>query len=244
MVRSRTLIVYALALIAVSAFRSSACFAADEPATVKPVPRTDQGWLNRQEQINARAKEGDVDLLFIGDSITQGWMGAGKDVWQKYYGGRKAMNAGIGGDRTQHVLYRLDHGNIDGLKPKLAVIMIGTNNSGADSSEDIAAGIKAIVEKLRSALPETKILLLGIFPRGANAEDAKRKVNIGANEIARKLDDGQSVTYLDISDKFLESDGTLSKEIMPDLLHLSPKGYEIWAESIEPKVAELMGEKK
>ena len=166
------------------------------------------------------------------------------DVWQKYYGERKAMNAGIGGDRTQHVLYRLDHGNIDGLKPKLAVIMIGTNNSGTDSSEDIAAGIKAIVEKLRTERPETKILLLGIFPRGPDAEDAKRKVNIGANEIAKQLDDGQSVTYLDISDKFLESDGTLSKEIMPDLLHLSPKGYEIWAESIEPKVAELLGEKK
>jgi beta-glucosidase len=200
--------------------------------------------VKRQEQINARAKEGDVDLLFLGDSITQGWMGAGKDVWQKYYGERKAMNAGIGGDRTQHVLYRLENGNIDGLKPKLAVIMIGTNNSGTDTSEDIAAGLKAIVEKLRTELPEMKILLLGIFPRGPDADDPKRKVNVGANEIAKQLDDGQSVTYLDISEKFLGPDGTLSKEIMPDLLHLSPQGYEIWAASIEPKVAELMGEKK
>ena len=244
MLRSRTFIAYALAFFAATAFRSTACFAADEPATIKPVPRTDQGWVNRQEQINARAKEGDVDLIFLGDSITQGWMGAGKDVWQKYYGERKAMNAGIGGDRTQHVLYRLDNGNIDGLKPKLAVIMIGTNNSGTDSSEDIAAGIKAIVEKLRAKLPETKILLLGIFPRGPNGDDAKRKVNIGANEIAKKLDDGRHVNYLDISEKFLQPDGTLAKEIMPDLLHFSPQGYEIWAESIEPKVAELLGEGK
>ena len=216
---------------------------AAEPATTTPVPREDQPWKNRQEQINARAKEGDVNLLFIGDSITQGWMGAGKDVWQKYYGERKAMNAGIGGDRTQHVLYRLDHGNIDGIKPKLAVIMIGTNNSGTDSSDDIAAGIKAIVEKLRAKLPETKILLLGIFPRGADPSDPKRQVNIAANEIAKNIEDGKNVFYLDISKKFLNEDGTLSKEIMPDLLHLSPKGYEIWAESIEPKVADLLGEK-
>lgn len=216
---------------------------AAEPATTTPVPREDQGWKKRQEQINARAKEGDVNLLFIGDSITQGWMGAGKDVWQKYYGERKAMNAGIGGDRTQHVLYRLDHGNIDGIKPKLAVIMIGTNNSGTDSSDDIAAGIKAIVEKLRAKLPETKILLLGIFPRGADPSDPKRQVNIAANEIAKNVEDGKSVFYLDISKKFLNEDGALSKEIMPDLLHLSPKGYEIWAESIEPRVADLLGEK-
>ena len=216
---------------------------AADPATTTPVPRGDQPWKNRQEQINARAKEGDVNLLFIGDSITQGWMGAGKDVWQKYYGERKAMNAGIGGDRTQHVLYRLDHGNIDGIKPKLAVIMIGTNNSGTDSSDDIAAGIKAIVEKLRAKLPETKILLLGIFPRGADPSDPKRQVNIAANEIAKNVEDGKNIFYLDISKKFLNDDGTLSKEIRPDLLHLSPKGYEIWAESIEPKVADLLGEK-
>ncbi len=216
---------------------------AADPATTTPVPREDQGWKKRQEQINARAKEGDVNLLFIGDSITQGWMGAGKDVWQKYYGERKAMNAGIGGDRTQHVLYRLDHGNIDGIKPKLAVIMIATNNSGTDSSDDIAAGIKAIVEKLRAKLPETKILLLGIFPRGADPSDPKRQVNIAANEIAKNVEDGKNIFYLDISKKFLNEDGTLSKEIMPDLLHLSPKGYEIWAESIEPKVADLLGEK-
>ncbi len=216
---------------------------ADEPETTKSIPRGDQGWKNRQEQINARAKEGNVDLIFIGDSITQGWMGSGKDVWEKRYGKRNAMNAGIGGDRTQHVLYRLDNGNLEGLKPKLAVIMIGTNNSGTDTSENIAAGIKAIVKKLRDKTPETKILLLGIFPRGADASDAKRKTNIGANQLIKSVEDGENVFYLDLSDKFLSAEGTLSKEIMPDLLHLSPKGYEIWADSIEPKVADLLGEK-
>ncbi|HUY35099.1 MAG TPA: platelet-activating factor acetylhydrolase IB subunit [Pirellulales bacterium] len=213
---------------------------ADEPATVKPVPRDEKWWTDRNDQFNARAKQGDVDVIFLGDSITHGWEGKeAQPIWDKYFAPRKAMNAGIGGDRTQHVLWRLDHGNIDGIKPKLAVIMIGTNNSGSDSSEDIAAGIKAIVEKLRKALPETKILILGIFPRGPNADDAKRKTNIGANEIVKKLDDGKQVHYLDISDKFLEPDGTLSKEIMPDLLHLSQRGYQIWAEAIDGKLAEL-----
>ena len=119
--------------------------------------------------MNARVKQGNVDLIFIGDSITHGWEEAGKDVWQKFYGKRNAVNLGIGGDQTQHVLWRLDHGNIDGISPKLAVIMIGTNNAGSGQQpEQIAEGIKAIVEQLRAKLPETKILLLAIFPRGAD----------------------------------------------------------------------------
>ncbi|HVC93557.1 MAG TPA: GDSL-type esterase/lipase family protein [Pirellulales bacterium] len=217
---------------------------ADEPATVKPAPRTDQGWKDRQEKINARAKQGDVGVIFLGDSITHGWEGnEAQPIWDKYFAPRKAMNAGIGGDRTQHVLWRLEHGNIEGIKPKVAVIMIGTNNSGSDSSEDIAAGITAIVERLRKELPEIKILLLGIFPRGPDADDRLRKTNIGANQIVKELDDGKRVHYLDLSDKFLEADGSLSKEIMPDLLHLSARGYQIWAESIDGKLAELLGEK-
>lgn len=218
------------------------CQAADELATTTPVSKLDDWWQQRHQKINDRAKQGDVDLIFIGDSITQGWESdPGKDVWQKFYGSRKAMNAGIGGDRTQHVLWRLEHGNIDGIKPKLAVVMIGTNNSGADSPQDIAAGITAIVEKLREKLPGTKILLLGVFPRGPNGEDEKRQVNVATNNIIKSLDDGKKVFYLDISDEFLGDDGKLSKQIMPDLLHLSTRGYEIWAEAIEPKVSELLG---
>jgi lysophospholipase L1-like esterase len=198
----------------------------------------------RHQLINSRAKPGEVDLIFLGDSITQGWEGAGKEIWAKHYDSRRAMNAGIGGDRTQHILWRLENGNIKGITPKLAVLMIGTNNSGANNSEEIAAGITAIVTKLRKELPETKVLVLGIFPRGADKNNPQRKVNEGANAIVSKLADDKHVYYLDIGPKFLAEDGTLSKEIMPDLLHLSPKGYEIWATSIEDKVAELMGEKK
>jgi beta-glucosidase len=217
--------------------------AEDKPNdAIVPVPR-EGGWMTRHESFNKRVAEGYADLLFIGDSITQGWEGAGgKPVWEKFYGKRNAVNLGIGGDRTQHVLWRLDNGNIAGIKPKLAILMIGTNNSGTNTSEQIAAGVRAIVEKLRTKLPETKVLVLAIFPRGANKDDAKRKVTEGANEIIKGLADDKMVHYLDIGPKFLAEDGTLSKEVMPDLLHLNEKSYTIWAESIEPKVKELMGE--
>jgi beta-glucosidase len=217
---------------------------AKENATTTPVPRKADWWQKRQEKINANVAKGDAELLMIGDSITQGWEGAGRDVWAKYYGKRHAVNLGIGGDQTQHVLWRLDHGNLDGIHPKLAVLMIGTNNSASNTPEQIAAGIQAMVAKLRSTLPKTKVLVLAIFPRGPNSENKLRKVNEAVNERIAKLADDKDVFYLDIGKKFLKEDGTLTKEIMPDLLHLSPAGYEIWATSIEPTVARLMAEKE
>lgn len=210
-------------------------------SAVKPEPR-EGNWMKRHESFNARVAEGNVDLIFIGDSITQGWEGAGKNVWQKSYADRNAVNLGIGGDRTQHVLWRLDNGNIKGISPKLAVIMIGTNNSGSNTPEEIFEGNKAIVEKLKEALPKTKILVLGIFPRGENADDPRRQVNEKTNAMLAKLADGQQVHYLDIGKSFLNEEGVLTKEVMPDLLHLSEKGYTIWAEAIEPSVKKLMGE--
>lgn len=206
---------------------------------VQPVPR-DGGWMERHKAMNARVAEGNVDLVFIGDSITQGWEGAGKEVWNEFYGDRNAVNLGIGGDRTQHVIWRLDNGNLEGISPDLAVVMIGTNNSNSNTPEEIADGIEMIIERLKSKTPETEILLLGVFPRGATPADRLRQVNQKTNEIISQLADGEQVHYLDIGQKFLQDDGTLSKEIMPDLLHLSEKGYRIWAEAIEPKVAELM----
>ncbi len=213
-------------------------------ATTTPVPRKDRGWVERQKHLNANVKKNqDAELLFIGDSITHGWETGGKEVWQKYYAKRHAVNLGIGGDRTQHVLWRLDHGNLDGIHPKLAVVMIGTNNASAGNTpEEIADGVQAIVEKLRAKLPQCKVLVLDIFPRGPNANDRLRKVNEATNERIAKLADDQHVFYLDIGPKFLGPDGTLSREIMPDLLHPNAKGYEIWASSIEPTVARLLGE--
>ena len=210
-------------------------------SATKPVPRSG-GWTKRHQSFNKRVAQGNCDLIFIGDSITQGWEGRGKKVWAKHYTKRNAVNLGIGGDRTQHVIWRLDNGNLHRIKPKAAVIMIGTNNSGSNSSQEIADGVEVIVKQLRKKLPETKVLLLGVFPRGADKADKRRQVNEGANATFKKIADGKSVHYLDIGQKFLKEDGTLPRDIMPDLLHLSEKGYTIWAESIEAKLKELMGE--
>jgi lysophospholipase L1-like esterase len=216
--------------------------AAEEPhSAIKPVPRSG-GWMTRHESFNKRVAQGKVDLVFIGDSITQGWEGSGKDVWAKYYANRNTVNLGIGGDRTQHVIWRLDNGNLKNIMPKAAVIMIGTNNSGSNTSAEIADGVKVIVEQIRKMSPKTKILVLGVFPRGTNNDDARRKVNQGANAIFKNLADSKHVHYLDIGKHFLTDDGILTREIMPDLLHLSPKGYLIWAESIEKPLADLLDE--
>jgi beta-glucosidase len=232
-----------LPLLVLATLFSIAGQAAEPHDAITPVPR-EGGWMKRHESFNERVAKGNVDLIFIGDSITQGWEGRGKNVWEKFYGKRNAVNLGIGGDRTQHVIWRLDNGNVKDISPKAAVIMIGTNNSGSNTPEQIAEGVTAIVKQLREKLPETKILLLAVFPRGENKVDKRRQVNEGANAIFAKLDDGEHVFYLDIGQKFLQEDGTLTREIMPDLLHLSEQGYTIWAESIEAKLSELLGDAK
>ncbi|HEX3601015.1 MAG TPA: GDSL-type esterase/lipase family protein [Lacipirellulaceae bacterium] len=209
-----------------------------------PMQKPGANFLKLHEAINKRIAEGNVDLIFVGDSITARWDKDGKNVWEKYYAKRHAANLGIGGDRTQHVLWRLDHGNVDGIKPKLAVVMIGTNNSKDNTAEEIADGIKAIVEKLEAKLPGTKILLLAIFPRNEKPGTPQRETNAKASKIASSLADDKKVFYMDIGDKFLKPDGTLPRDIMPDSLHPNEKGYEIWAEAIEPTVAKLMGEKQ
>ena len=222
-------------------FSLSIIAAEKQHSAVNPVPRGG-GWMKRHNSFNTRVAKGKVDLVFIGDSITQGWEGKGRGVWAKYYGKRNTVNLGIGGDRTQHVIWRLDNGNLKNITPKAAVIMIGTNNSGGNSSKEIADGVEVIVKQIQTKSPKTQILLLGVFPRGTNNADKRRKVNEGANAIFSKLEDGKHVHYLDIGPKFLQKDGTLTREIMPDLLHLSQKGYTIWAESIEAKLEELLGE--
>ncbi|HIA19547.1 MAG TPA: GDSL family lipase, partial [Planctomycetaceae bacterium] len=179
----------------------------------------------------------------IGDSITHWWDKAGKAVWDEYYAKRNALNLAISGDRTEHVLWRLNNGELRRQQDaKVVVIMIGTNNAGSNSPAEIADGVKVIVQQIRKKSPATQILLLAVFPRGTNNDDARRKVNQGANAIFKTLDDGKHVHYLDIGKHFLQQDGTLTREIMPDLLHLSPKGYTIWAESIEKPLAKLLAE--
>jgi lysophospholipase L1-like esterase len=214
---------------------------------VTPSPRkdkkgdNDKGWFKRHERFVERARQGHVDVLFLGDSITQGWEGSGKGVWKERYEPLHAANFGIGGDRTQHVLWRLREGKeLEGIHPKAVVLMIGTNNTGSNSAEEIADGVKAIVEELRSQRPETKVLLLAVFPRSPKPTDKMRDKIKDINQRIAKLDDGQNVRYLDIGEKFLEKDGILTREIMPDFLHLSPRGYQIWAEAIQPSLDEML----
>ena len=216
----------------------------DKPAhsAVNPAPRSG-GWMNRHESFNQRVAKGNVDLIFIGDSITHGWEGKGKAIWEKYYIKRNAVNLGIGGDRTQHVLWRLDNGNIKNINPKVAVVMIGTNNSGngRNSAEEMIDGVTAVIEKLRTKLPKTEILLLDIFPRGQSINAQRGKI-LQVNQVLSRLDSRPHVTFLRIGQNFVSPDGSIAKDIMPDFLHLTPNGYKIWAKSIEPTLARLMGE--
>ena len=211
-----------------------------------PVPRTETNILARQALVLQRAKEapGDYDIEFIGDSITQGWEVRGSNVWHEYYGHRKVINFGVSGDRTQHVLWRFNQGQLNDIKAKVAVVMIGTNNSGKgrNTADEILAGVQAIVEQIRVRQPDTKIILLGIFPRGPGFND-QRGALLQVNQALARLDDGTNIFYQDLGAKFIENDGTISKKIMPDYLHPNEAGYRIWAAAIEPKLKELLGEK-
>jgi lysophospholipase L1-like esterase len=195
----------------------------------------------RHQEFLEVAKTGDIDLLFLGDSITDFWRGTGKEVWDADFAPLKAANFGIGGDSTEHVIWRIRHGELEGFQPKVIVLMIGTNNR-ADKPEDVAAGIKTIIDDIKSRQQHTRILLLAIFPCGEKPSDPNRVRNDAVNQIISGYGDGHTVTYLDIGAKFLTPDGTLSREIMGDLLHPTLKGYQIEADAILPTVKELMQE--
>lgn len=219
---------------------------ATQPVTLTPAERADEWWQQRHAAVAKRVSEGGVDLLMIGDSITQGWEEPGRDAFSKYYGSRRVANLGFSGDGTQHVLWRLANGEMENINPKLAVIMIGTNNAATCAAEDIAAGIEAIVGHLRKRLPHTQVLLLAIFPRGARADDPLRQKVAAVNGLLAERFGPKSkgadakVHFLDIGATFVSADGSISKELMPDFLHLTPRAYELWAAAIEPHVAALL----
>lgn len=204
-------------------------------------------WLPRHRQKLEDAKrmvaEGrSPQLVFVGDSITQGWEKEGAAVWQQHYAGYNALGLGFGGDRTENVLWRLQNGAVDGLDPKVAVLMIGTNNAGlrGDFAEVTLAGIRRDVEELKQRLPRTRILVLAIFPREANADGALRRLNEEVNARLPALADGRRVFFLDLNQAFLAPGGALSKDIMPDLLHPNAAGYAIWARAMQPELERLM----
>jgi len=222
--------------------------AADANPATTPISRADDGWQRRHAAMNERVKQGGVDLLFIGDSITQGWETDGAALWKERYAPRKAVNLGISGDQTEHVLWRLQNGNLAGIAPKAAVVMIGTNNvnntGGKHSADQIAAGVKAIVAELATRTPKTKVLLLAIFPRNDPGNPNRAKIDAINVQLAKlAAADAERVTFLDLAPKFLSADGTLAPDVMPDKVHLSAKGYAIWADAIEPELKRLLGEK-
>ena len=219
--------------------------ASAESLATRPDDRMKEGWWGKRHGAALAApNRATAKVVFIGDSITHGWEGSGKATWKHYYEGRGALNLGYSGDRTENVLWRFEHGELDGLSPKVAVLMIGTNNTGhrKDKPEEIADGVRAILDGLEKRLPMTKVLVLAIFPRAATSADAPRVNNDKANELVAKFADNKKVFFLDINGKFLNPDGILSKDVMPDLLHPQAKGYGIWAEAMEPTLAKLLGD--
>ncbi len=206
-------------------------------------PNAINGFNTRHQTYVARAKQGNIDVLFLGDSITQGWPGPGKAVWAQYYGAMKAEQFGIGYDRTQHVLWRLQNGEGEGFSPKVVELLIGTNNLGPNTPAETAAGITAVVTELRQRFPNAKILLLGIFPRGNPGETAWKQV-IEVNQVIAKLDDQKHVFYLDIGPKFLAADGSIAPGMMGDQakLHPSAQGYGVWAEATKELLGKLLGD--
>ena len=222
---------------------------ASSRVAVTPDHRLDQAWWEKRfKEKQALVKQGGWELVFMGDSITHGWENSGKALWDENFGAYKALNLGYSGDRTEHVLWRLDNGELDGYQPKLLILMIGTNNTGhrpleQEKPEDTAAGIKAILDRVAQKSPATKVLLLGIFPRSAKPADQPRIRNSQVNDLIKGYADGNHVIYMDIGPQMLEPDGTLTQEMMPDLLHPKERGYGVWAKAVLPVIKETLGDR-
>lgn len=233
---------------------------APAPVAQPPLPDASVGlpktgnarFFQLHESFLARGKSGPIGVLFLGDSITEGWTKA-PHIWEHHFGPYQPANFGIGGDQTQHVIWRIENGELDGISPKVVVLMIGTNNSGRHTGAQIAAADKRIIELIRAKLPGTKILLHAIFPRGPrkNKEgvvtydailDAQKRMAAitEANAELARLDDGQMVRFLDVNARFLGNDGTIPSIIMPDQLHPNAAGYQLWAEALQAPLAEMM----
>jgi lysophospholipase L1-like esterase len=225
-----------------------------KPDASAAIEKTDPSGRFRKmhESFLARGKAGPVGVVFIGDSITQGWTKA-PHVWEHYYGKWQPANFGIGGDQTQHVIWRIENGELDGLTPKVAVLMLGTNNTRTHNAAEISAANRKIVGMIRAKIPGVKVLVLAVFPRGPRpdkdgnitpevAAEAARQMDIinGVNAELARLDDGKNVRFLDINRVFLGQDGKIPMSIMPDQLHPNAAGYQLWADAMHPTLTALM----
>jgi beta-glucosidase len=219
-------------------------------ATPRPEAGVEEGWtlwMKHHDQRCVWVTEKPVDLLMIGDSIVFGWGRIGTPVWDEFYGKRNAVNIGSSGDQTKHMLWHLQNGGLTGMKdknPKVVLIMIGTNNRGIPELQgyDTAYGILAILKEVHAQLPKSKILLMPIFPRGKDTQDQRRLFNIEINQIIKTYVDDKTVFWLDIGHVFLNEDGTIKEDLMPDGLHPNIPGYRVWAEAMEPTIKKMLGE--
>ena len=222
----------------------------DIPATQaenRPVTKGWPLWMKRHNNLaDGLAKQKQVDILMVGDSIIFRFERAGTPIWKKYYEKRNGYNFGSSGDRTEHILWRLQNGKLDTIKPKLVVLLIGTNNTSVrkdEKPEETAYAIEAIIKELKKRVPTAKILLLGIFPRGHKVDDHLRARNDKVNVVISKFEDKKKVFYLDIGHKFLNEDKTLNKELIKDTVHPIEAGFEVWAQAMEPMIKKLLDEK-
>jgi len=222
---------------------------AENPATI-PVPQ--HGFEARHAEKVSQVSKRNFELLMIGDSITHNFeKDAYQPVWVQYYKPRHAINLGYSGARTENILWNLENGELTGQSPKVAVLMIGTNNADETNypthhtAEQIAGGVKAITGLLRERLPRTKILLLACFPFGEHPDANSRGIVLRhASEIFRSLADNKHIFFLDIGHVFLRPDGSMNKLIMPDYLHPNVSGALLWAQAMEPLLSKLMGDER
>ena len=217
------------------------------PASLKPIQQDASWavgwWMPRHEEklVEAKQRGKEADLLFVGDSITHYW---DEGLWAENFGQHNAFNLGFSGDRTEHVLWRIQHGAFKNLAPKVTVLMIGTNNTGHGKGQpaaDTVRGIEAILDEINERLPNTKVILHAVFPRGAKADDRLRLVNDEINEALPAVAKAKGAEYLDINRFFLELDETLPRNIMPDLLHPNAAGYKLWAVGLAPALSRHFG---
>jgi len=200
-----------------------------------PVDRKDDWWVKRQAENVEQMSKGNIELLLIGDSITHGWDNH-RELYEKFFGAYKPINLGFSGDQTAHVLWRLDHLPLDKITPKVAMIMIGTNNIGhrdGSTPTETAEGIAAIVKKLKTQYPNLQIIVLKVFPRDEKpGGEYRQKVNDINATLPSMLKGMNGVYLLDINAGFLDKDGTLPKTIMDDFLHPGKEGYGHWGNAV------------
>ena len=243
---TKTIVVFLLflGLNPVSANAQSDC--PDDAPALTPSPLQEEWaidwWMPRHEAKLVEEGRETADVLFVGDSITHGWETTGESVTDEYFSDFSIYNIGFSGDRTENVLWRFNHGEIDGISPEVAVLMIGTNNTGhrQDSPDCTARGIEMILGQLGEKLPDTEIILLAIFPHGKTTGNKLRQLNNAVNRRIKSFADGEQIHFMNLNSVFLDDDGNLSEDIMPDHLHPNEYGYKLWAEAMLPAIKQHM----